>query len=147
MNLSLQLQISCNEEGVESGTESDRSNIYDLLGLPLEVQMQGTCCQLSRRFLILVMPQPFPSVASVLPLSLLVILLHVNWFVFSSELTEHSFLLTINGNCPVLLSEAVWNQAACPNCQSPQQARAPGVSHSTINKPPDTVFEGESNWH
>lgn len=87
--------------------ESDRSNIYDLLGLPLEVQMQGTCCQLSRRFLILVMPQPFPSVASVLPLSLLVILLHVNWFVFSSELTEHSFLLTINGNCPVLLSEAV----------------------------------------
>lgn len=135
------------KKGVESGTEYDRRNQCNLLGLPSGVQIQGRCCLLSCRFLTLVMPQPFPSVASVLPLSLLVILLHVKWFVLPSELTDHGFLLTINGNCPVSLSEAVWNQAACTNCRSPQHAWAPGVLHSIINKPPNPVFEGASRWH
>lgn len=58
-------------------------------------------CQLPHWFLNLVMPHSFPSAASVLSLSPLVILLHGNWFIFPSELTDHSFLLTINGNCPV----------------------------------------------
>lgn len=57
-------------------------------------------CQLPHCSLNLGMPI-LPSAASVLSPFPLVILLHGNCFIFPSELSDRSLLLTLNGNCPV----------------------------------------------